>query len=38
MRTNNTIVKWKWIAAVFFAISMTGAIVGCGGEDAVKGN
>ena len=36
MRTNNTIVKWKWIAAVFFAISMTGAIVGCGGEDAVK--
>ena len=36
MRTNNTIVKWKWIAAVFFAISMTGAIVGCGGEDEVK--
>lgn len=36
MRTNNTIVKWKWIAAVFFAISMTGAIVVCGGEDAVK--
>ena len=36
MRTNNTIVKWKWIAAVFFAISMTGAIVGCGREDAVK--